>query len=66
MQHFWCHHILYCNNTGIVCRYVLQSLVYPTGLSVDTLQANYSLVAGVGQVDTINRSAFLSIHNLRQ
>ncbi|DBB08757.1 TPA: hypothetical protein ACH3X3_008192 [Trebouxia sp. C0006] len=36
-------------------RYVLQSLVYPSGLSVDTLQANYSLVAGVGQLDTINR-----------
>ncbi|DBA83586.1 TPA: hypothetical protein ACH3X1_006158 [Trebouxia sp. C0004] len=36
-------------------RYVLQSLVYPSGLSVDTLQANYSLAAGVGQVDTINR-----------
>ena len=51
---------------GIVCRYVLQSLVYPSGLSVDTLQANYSLVAGVDQVDTINRSVFLPVHSLRQ
>lgn len=36
-------------------RFVLQSLVYPAGLSMDTLQANYSQVSGTGRVDTINR-----------
>ena len=36
-------------------RFVLQSLLYPLGISMDTLQANYSMVAGAGRVITLNR-----------
>ncbi|KAL3138737.1 hypothetical protein ABBQ32_005584 [Trebouxia sp. C0010 RCD-2024] len=36
-------------------RFVLQSWVYQRGLWMDTLHANYSLIAGVGRLTTLNR-----------
>lgn len=44
---------------GCMLRFVLQSLVYPLGISMDTLQANYSQVSGAGRVITLNRSEVL-------
>lgn len=43
-----------------VCRFVLQSLLYPVGVSMDTLQASYSKPPiGEAQVQTLNRCVHL-------
>ena len=46
-------------DTYCICSFVLQSLVYPLGISMDTLQANYSMVSGADKFITLNRSVFL-------
>ena len=43
-----------------MCRFVLQSLLYPIGVSMDTLQASYSKPpTGEAQVQTLNRCVHL-------